>query len=191
MKKFIYTIVGLISFTSIISCSDDKETTEEGLTLKSEKVSEDRMKGDVPRDRIIYSAFGESANLSVDELIELYKEDISTANPDYVTNLKNMWLTVIKHRLMKEATEDQKLFYIKESLAIENNLAHFTGFYTMLATSTSIDRKEKDVMADEYYKKNYDVIQQLQWKSPEDKKKKEGELIYAKRNYTNIANFTK
>ncbi len=102
-----------------------------------------------------------------------------------------MWLTVLNPRVYKEGTEDQKLFFINEQLALENNLAHFIGFYNLLAASKKIDRAQKDRMADTYYQTNLKAIADVHWSNAGDDKKKESELIYAKRNFTNLANTQK
>lgn len=194
MKKIFYLIacIAIVSTAVIVSCSEDKDTPSTDVTPKSKVVeSSDVVKSEVPRDRFIYSAFGSAENLTLDELIDLYKKDISTADSNYLTNLKNMWFAVLKNRLIEKGTEEQKLFFINEFAGVDNNLAYFNEFYNMLATSKLLNRSEKENLANTYYAKNLKTINEIQWSSPDDKKKKESELTYSKRIFTNLANTQK
>lgn len=193
MKKLFYLLAcTILACTALfISCSEDKEAAPADVTTKSLPVVTERAKSEVPRDRLIYNTLGDAPNLSLNELLDLYKKDISTAEPDYSTNLKNMWFTVLKNRLYDEGTEEQKLFYINESVALENNLAHFTGFYNLLTASKLLDRAEKEAISNSYYEKNLKAIADVQWPDPKDGEKKKMDLVYAKRTFENRVNFQK
>ena len=194
MKKIVLLLACVVLGTTaiIVSCSDDKEVnTGRDAKAKSLPVAAAKMKGEVPKDRLIYNVLGTAESLSLNELVETYNKDVSSAGSDYVTNLKNMWLTVLNPRVYNEGTEDQKLFFINEQVALENNLAHFTGFYNLLAVSKKMDRAQKDRIADTYYQNNLKAIAEVHWPNPGDDKKKESELIYAKRNFTNLVNTQK
>ena len=161
MKKifFLLACIGLVCTVFILSCSDDKELKSSDVTTKSLSTDKVDMKGEVPRDRLLYRTIGHVENLSTNDIVDAYKKDISTAQSDYLTNLKNMWLTALNNRVYEDGTEDQKLFFINEQLALENNLAHFTGFYNLLATSKKLTKDEKVSMADAYYDKNLKQLQ--------------------------------
>ena len=179
MRKVFYLLACAALFTG---CSEDKE-----INPNTNTAAVDRIKSEVPRDRLIYDALGKAGDLSLNELIELYKEDINTAEADYLTNLKNMWLTILNPRIYKDGTEEQKLFCITEQLTLNDNLAHFTGFYNILATS-KIDRAVKERIADSYYERNLEAIADVQWANLKEEKNKQMELIYAKRTFQNLLN---
>ncbi|QEE51054.1 hypothetical protein FUA48_16160 [Flavobacterium alkalisoli] len=176
MKK----IFCILAFTSLfVGCSDDKDTTTEDTSLKSKVVTEERAGGMIPRDRIIYNTLSDAESIPLTKLEELYKEDVRTAEADYTTNLKNMWLTLINHRVYNEGTEEQKLFWINEQIALDNNLPHFTGFYNLLASSKLLSNAEKDKILKDFIEKNEKAISAVQWTTPKKKKAKEMELTYA------------
>lgn len=192
MKKIFLLLacIALIYTAVIVSCSDNPEINSNDATIESLAITTESRKGEVPRDRLFYT-FGNKGKLSTNQLIEVYKKDISTAVPDYSTNLKNMWLTVLNPRVYNEGTEEQKLFCINEQLGLDNNLAHFTSFYNLLSTSKLIDKIEKERIAQTYYDKNSKAIADVQWSNPKDGKNKEMELAYAKRTFQNLLNTQK
>ncbi|MCW4470506.1 hypothetical protein OGH69_16160 [Flavobacterium sp. MFBS3-15] len=184
MKKM-FIFIGCAALTAtavIVGCSDEKEVN---LAEPASRVavSAENAKGEVPRDRLIYSVLTKSAEYSVSELEAEYRKDIGSARPDYMTNLKNMWMIIINPRVYNEGTEEQKLFFINEQLALEDNLAHFAGFYNLLISSKTLEPAEKERIANEFYDKNHKVIAEAQWPDAKDGKKKESELAYAKRTY--------
>jgi len=191
MNKKIYLLVfAIFTCTTIaISCSDDKDIDNVDLneqSLKSEITEESN--GGVPRDKIIYSIFDKTETLSLNELMELYIKDANSAKQDYSTNLKNMWFAVLRTKVLNDGTDEQKLFFIKEQASLENNLPFFTDFYNLLATSKILNKAEKESMANEFYTKNINAINDIQWTTPDDKQNKISELIYAKRVFHNFIN---
>lgn len=185
MKKIFYLI---ICVSVIISCSDDKEanTTTAPILTKAKAASPDRMRGEIPRNKQIFDILSDADNYSIAELESLYKRDIATIEKDYAANLKNMWLTLLNPKLFSEGTEEQKLFFIKEQIALDNNLAHFTGFYNLLASSKLINGKEKEIIGNDFYEKNIEAIDKIEWKTPYQKKAKQNDLVWAKRNFSNL-----
>lgn len=184
MKKIFYL---LFFATLFVNCSDDKEIgTATEVNEKSKAITSESVKGEVPRDRMIYTILTDAANFTVTELEGFYKKDIATAEPDYATNLKNMWLIILNPRLFTEGNETQKVFFINEQITLNNNLAHFTGFYNLLASAKNITNTEKDNIANTFYEKNMKAIDFINWKTPEQRKEKEMDLVWAKRNFSNI-----
>lgn len=182
MKKAILYI-GILA-AGLTGCSDEKDIITNNVEPNAAVLKSDRLKGEIPEDRQVNSVLANPDDFSLSDLDKLYKENV----PDVDDNLKNMWLGFINPRLLKEGTEEQKLYYISEQLALENSLADFSGFYNLLRSSKKINREEKDRLADAFYSKNLKVIEAIQWKDAKSKQAKQTELVYAKRIYGLFAN---
>lgn len=186
MKNILLRLFTVIIGTALcISCSEDQDinanTTEKAIATE-------RIKSEIPRDRIIYSVLDEMGTESLESLIDLYIKDIKTAKQGYMTNLKNMWFAVLKKRLLTEGTEEQKLFFINEQISAENNLSAIHEFYSLVLNSKLLSRPEKENITKSFYNKNNTIINRIDWKTPKDKKKKQGELVYAARTFGLVFN---
>lgn len=183
MKKLFYIALCASAF---IACSEDKNNNKPNENARELTVTVERKNGEVPREKLIYSTLSNAKDLSLSKLEELYKEDLRETEPDYATNLKNMWMAVIKEKLIKEGTEEQKLFFIKEQAGLESNLPHISEFYTLLASSKLLNREQKETMATAFYEKNRKAIDDIQWRNLEDRDKKITSLVYAKRTFARV-----
>ncbi|GGB84905.1 hypothetical protein GCM10007424_26200 [Flavobacterium suaedae] len=175
MRKNFYILIYIVL---LISCSEDDEGN---INTTGKAIATETVKSEVPRDRIVYNTFSKIETESLENLINLYKKDISTAEQGYMTNLKNMWFAILKDKLFKEGTEEQKLFFINEQLSVENNLFAINEFYSLVLNSKLLSRSEKESITKSFYNKNSTAINSIDWKTPQDKKKKQGELVYAAR----------
>ena len=183
MKKLLY-IATLV--TAVTACSEEPVNNKPTENTHVSSVTVERKNGEVPREKLIYSTLSNAKDLSLSKLEVLYKEDLRETEPDYATNLKNMWMAVIKEKLIKEGTEEQKLFFIKEQAGLESNLPHISEFYTLLASSKLLNREQKETMATAFYEKNRKAIDDIQWRNLEDRDKKITSLMYAKRTFARV-----
>lgn len=184
MKKLLY-IATLV--TAVTACSEEPLNNKPTENVHVSSVTIERKIGEIPKGKLIYSTLSNATGLSLSELEELYKEDVRETEPDYSTNLKNMWMAVIKEKLVKEGTEEQKLFFIKEQAGLESNLPHISEFYTLLASSKLLNLEQKEKMADDFYEKNQKAIDGIQWRNLEDRNKKITSLVYAKRTFARVS----
>lgn len=174
-----------------LGCSAEMDSPETTVDIKS-TVNKQREKGEVPRDRIFYSILHEPDDYTLEDLIELYKKDITgIEGEDYKSNLQNMWQIVLHPRLIKEGTEEQKLYFINEQEAMDNNLPHFGGFLNLLRSCKSLTKEEKQTIAGAFYNKNTAVVERLQWPSEQNEKDKKGELAYTMRTHGILIEFEK
>lgn len=183
MKKLLFIATLVTAFTA---CSEDSVNNKANGNAREIKYTVERKNGEVPREKLIYSTLSNAKDLSLSELEELYKEDVKETEPDYATNLKNMWMAVIKEKLIKESTEEQKLFFIKEQAGLESNLPQINEFYTLLASSKLLNREQKETLATDFYEKNQKAIDGIQWRNLEDRNKKITSLVYAKRTFARV-----
>lgn len=185
MKKSILSIVciAIVYAATIVGCSKNQELTTENNILETAPLSEETSRGEVPRDRLFFSTLKNTEPLSTHTLIDFYIKDINTANPDYLINLKNMWFVRLNPQVLKNGTEEEKLFLIREQLNIDNNLAYFNDFYGLLISSKNIHKLEKEKIANTYFEKNLKAIAAVEWSNEEEKKNKETELVYSKRTF--------
>ena len=190
MKKVVYAAMSSIL---IVGCSPDSGSTITGETSTVEEtLSTERVKGEIPREMNIFTTLPKAGNVSVAEMLELYKEDISKSQGlDYDTNLKNMWLIYLNNKVVAEGSQEQKLFMIRQQTGMDNNLPHFNSFYKLLASVTGLDNAEKSGIAQAFYDKNMKVIEEVKWYPPEEKQQKETELILARRNFGMQLQFSK
>lgn len=184
MKKiYILSILGFI----MASCSQEKEngivanSTSNAKEIASAKINRER--GEIPGNFLVYTAIVNASSYRFQDLDKMYKKDVARAEPDFRDNLVNMWLTGMAPKLLSESTAEQKLFYLNEQVSLENNLAHFRTFYSLL-TMAKISKEEKQAMSANFYNKNMISIAKIQWDNPNERKDKELELVAAKQNFT-------
>lgn len=187
-----HTILYLIVFAILsLGCSAEMDSPETVVDIKS-TVNKQREKGEIPKDRIFYSILHEPDDYTLEDLIELYKKDITgTEGEDYKSNLQNMWQIVLHPRLIKEGTDEQKLYFINEQEAMDNNLPYFGGFLDLLRSCKSLTKEEKYIIAGAFYNKNTAVVERLQWSSEQDEKDKKSELVYTMRIHGILIEFEK
>lgn len=170
-------------------CSAEQDSTN--VAAKSVE-SKHREKGEIPRDRIIYDVLFTPDDYSLKNLVQLYKKDIRGAEgEDYLSNLKNTWMVILSPRLIKEGTDKQKRFFIKEQEAMDSNLPHFESFYILLASCNSITNEEKSKIFEAFYVKNKEVIESVKWRTPEEEENKMTQLVYTKRTFGILNNYSK
>lgn len=178
---YIYAAVCLL----LISCSQDKENLNAG-EIKGVTANAQIEKGAVPKDRLVYKVMFTPSDFTMEQIDDMYKNDVASARADYITNLKNMWFVVLNKKLVKEGAEEQKRFYIDEQLKMENNLANINSFYDLLRSS-SFTESEKFDLADRFSVKNKAVVDELCSDDAKLKAEKITELTYAKRNFERFA----
>lgn len=179
----------IIIFTSLIcitltSCSEDKEVQIDTSAKTLKKTAGTGVKGEIPDGMKVFSVFSNNENLSLTELQKLYIDDAKkSTGQDYEANLKNMWFVLINKKLLKEGTNEQREFFIKEQMALDNNLPHFKSFYKLLASASTIQKEERIKLSKAFYDKNKKAIGNIHWQSDEEKKGKETELLLAWRDF--------
>lgn len=183
MKNNVCQIL-MLSLFLIAGCS--KEQAEESAVASRSTTNAQIEKGAVPKDRLVYKVMFTPSDFTMEQIDEMYKDDVASARADYMTNLKNMWFVVLNKKLAKEGAEEQKRFYIDEQLKMENNLANINSFYDLLRSS-SFTESEKFDLADRFSAKNKTVVERLYSDDAKMKAEKITELTYAKRNFERFA----
>ncbi len=183
MKKLYFMLPFLFLF---ILCSEDRITEEnEQVANTYVRVIHDddppTGQGDIPRGKLVYKSMAVS-EFTLKELYERYKKDIEVTAPDYHDNLKNFWFSLICDRVIKEGSDDMKIYFLKEQISLKNNILNLNRFYGLLI-SCSLSNEECESIAAEFSKKNKDFINKVKWKDDNDRKSKLSELIYAQRTF--------
>ena len=173
----------LIVFAMLMAgCSIEEESAEITEVNVKSLIDKQRENGEVPKGRGFYTIMHDPSQYSLDELIDLYKKDIKgIEQEDYNSNLKNMWLVILYPRLIEEGSDDDKLYFIEEQMNMDSNLPHVDKFYTLIFNCNKLSKEEKWEKFTVFSKKNMEVVEKIQWRSPEEKKRKLGDMIYAQR----------
>ncbi|OYQ33007.1 hypothetical protein CHU92_13890 [Flavobacterium cyanobacteriorum] len=191
MKKNIIVIA--ISALLAFGCSEDKETVINNETSTAKiSAATGRVKGEIPPGLNVFTTLQKANTLTLADMLELYKQDISKSQgQDFDTNLKNIWFIKLNRKALNEGNEEQKMFLISQQMEMENNLPHFNSFYTLLLSVNSIDKTEKMNLSNRFKDKNIQVIREIKWHTPDEKKEKETELLLAQRNFGMQQQFSK
>ncbi|NDI98828.1 hypothetical protein GWA97_07040 [Flavobacterium sp. LaA7.5] len=185
MKNYLLLLLATpLLFTS---CSVEENTTKKerewvtinGMSMPKEDVYTVRPKGIAPYGHKSYFISGSDYDL--DKLDNLYRQEFNHPDSlalDYNTNVKNKaFFMLMLKGLAENGTPEQKRYYIDEQLKLDTNLSNLEGFNTLLLSSLDfIEEEEALKIADDFYDKNRDVIQEIKWKSREDETAKVTEL---------------
>jgi hypothetical protein len=186
--KLHYTLIFCLCL-AIAACSDGQNdasvTTNTDATAK--KVATSTVKGEVPHTHIIYQVLSKSSDYNLAQLDAMYKKDVLKTAPDYNDNLKNMWFVILQQPLADKGTDAQKVFYIKEQLGLNSNLANVSGFYKLLLSVKGYTLQEKQDIALQFSDKNTKVAEGLAWNDAAAKKSKLNELVFEQRNFDRFA----
>lgn len=135
--------------------------------------------GSVPQDRLVKTVMSNPDKYSIGELDTMYRQDIKNTEPYYDLNLKNMWFVIINQKLVDNGGEALKRYYIKEQMQMQQNLANFQGFYSLLLSASSfMDSTLLINTSQEFSRKNSHYIENMKWSSEDKKNKKLTELNY-------------
>lgn len=180
MKNILFGILFVF-----ISCNEQNDTIIEqqivGDELKKNGVSDLSSKPSPKHPIITELLTFESKNLS--RIDALYRKSITEcADLEYCDNLKQYgFKLVIKHGLLDEGTNEQKLFYVNEQLESTSNFPNFNEFYSLLKSlkkDISNDRLRKHAV--DFYDKNLKLIEDIDWPTSESKNNK---IIELKQNH--------
>ena len=183
MKNYIlYILFGFF----LVSCSNEKEViiNKDAQDEILERPQGD-FKGMIPEDHPLYTIIYKNYETSdLRQLDALYKKHIAPErNKHYTENLKNgAFLIMIKKGLIKEGTNEQKRYYLREQETLSLNLPCTMQFYGLLGSCKNfMSKDEMREIAVNFYNKNVDVINTSYW--PDEKNK-----IAAKSLLDNVVN---
>jgi len=184
MKNFTYLVACICLLFA--SCTQEKESVNDG-NEKGATAATQVEKGAVPRDRIVYKVMFRQDDFSLNQLDEMYREDVLNASGDFETNLKNMWFIVLNKKLVDQGSDKQKQFYINEQLKMDSNLPNIDSFYKLLLSSSFLTETEQVAVSARFNGKNKKVIENVYAGNVLEKDAEVTKLIMAGRNYLRLA----
>lgn len=174
-------LLSLAVFT-VFSCGSDKLDRSEPIT---QQVSEQESRGVIPPGQAI-SEMTMNPKYTLRELDDFYQKEIAVTDEHYTSNAKNViFMSLMDKGLDEIGSQEQKLFYIEEQLALKSNLPNFQGFYKLLGScSDFLGQEELDAKAIQFFEKNKREIEKaIQWDSEEEQKQKMEKLIEEYNNF--------
>lgn len=165
--KYLYCIA-IVSLL-LSSCSAEGEAakneiewvTINGVSVKKSDVELPRPKGALPYGHKVYSFM--NSDLGLNTMDKIYREEFAHPDSlklDYNQTARQMaFFFMMQNGLKEKGTPDQKQYYIKEQIAMDQNIAGIENFYELLASGSEIfDKVQLESLGDAFYDKHYKSI---------------------------------
>lgn len=177
MKKLIYLAV-LIGF---YSCHEykSKEIQNQLNGIEVNKQSKISNFGKPPGDNPIMKELLHFDKPDLNRIHQLYIKTINEAkDQEYLDNLKQYgFLVLVTHGLINNGTTEQKKYYIKEQLSSQANFPSIINFYNLIRSDNlNLSVTELEKIEKQFYTKNFNLINSLNWIDLNAKKDKLREL---------------